>query len=316
MKKSVSVVIPFMNEEHNLPELVRRIIAVFENEPEEIEMIFVDDGSTDGSVRELAALRANDPRIRILELSRNFGHQIAITAGLDHAAGDAVVIIDADLQDPPEAISELLAKWREGSEVVYAVRRRRKGETWIKKSMAACFYRLFRALTKVDVPLSAGDFRLLDRCVVNAIRELREQHRFMRALTSWVGFRQTAVYYDRDPRFADRTKYPLWKSVRLALDAITSFSASPLRWTMGLGFLACSVAMLWVIQMIVSVILFPGKTEPGWASIIVAIVFMGGVQLVAIGVLGQYLGRTFEESKKRPLYFVKQARDKRETETT
>jgi len=308
MSKKAVIIVPFLNEEDNLPELYRRLCAVFENLEETGQFLFVDDGSTDGSVACLEEFRQTDDRVRILQLSRNFGHQIAITAGLDHADGDAAIIMDADLQDPPEVIPELLAKWRDGFEVVYAVRRRREGETWLKKFLAASFYRLFRNLTKVDVPLNSGDFRLVDRVVVDSLRDIRELHRFMRGLTCWVGFRQCAVHYDRDARYAGTTKYPVWKSACLAFDAITSFSASPLRWTVGFGVLACLIAMIWFLHILVTMFFYPGRMVQGWTSIIAAIILMGGIQLVSIGVLGQYLGRTFEEVKKRPLYIIRAER--------
>jgi len=249
-QKHIAIVIPFLNEEGNLPELYRRVSAVFEKEPEEVRFVFVDDGSTDGSVQWLEKTRQNDPRVGILQLSRNFGHQIAITAGMDYADADAVVIIDADLQDPPEAISDLLAKWREGFEVVYAVRRSREGETWIKRFLAASFYRVFHQMAKINVPMDAGDFRLVDSRVVDALKEVRELHRFMRGLTCWVGFRQCAVEYDRAARLTGETKYPVWKSVRLAWDGITSFSAKPLQWMMNLGLLVALISALMSIRII------------------------------------------------------------------
>ena len=274
-------------------------------QPEALELLLVDDGSTDGSTAWALELARREPRVRLLQLSRNFGHQIAITAGLDHAAGDAAVIIDADLQDPPEVIPDLLAKWREGFEVVYAVRRSREGETWLKKFLAASFYRIFRALAKVNIPMDAGDFRLVDRQVVNAMKEVRELHRFMRGLTCWVGYRQCAVQYDRAPRHGGETKYPVWKSARLAVDAITAFSASPLRWTVAVGLLACLTGLLWSLEIVVTRYINPVGYERGWVSVIAAIVFMGGVQLVSIGMLGQYVSRIFEETKRRPLYFLR-----------
>ncbi|NCD33954.1 MAG: glycosyltransferase [Spartobacteria bacterium] len=305
MKQVVAVIIPFLNEEKNLPEMYRRLTAVFAKRDEVLQMIFINDGSTDGSQSWLLERREQDDRIRVIELSRNFGHQIAITAGLDVCDADAAVIIDADLQDPPEVIVDMLTAWHGGGEVIYGVRKERKGETWLKKFFAAAFYSVFHKLAKVDVPLNAGDFRLVDRCVVDAMKQLRETHRFMRGLTCWVGFRQDAVYYDRDPRYAGETKYPVWKSIRLALDAITSFSASPLRWTMGFGLTACSLAFLWFFYILVAKFFDFGFMERGWASIIMVIIFMGGVQLISIGVLGQYLSRTYEETKGRPLYFIR-----------
>jgi dolichol-phosphate mannosyltransferase len=253
----------------------------------------------------LQKTRQNDPRVEILQLSRNFGHQIAITAGMDYADADAVVIIDADLQDPPEAIADLLAKWREGFEVVYAVRRSREGETWIKKFLAASFYRVFHQMAKIKVPMDAGDFRLVDRKVVDALKEVRELHRFMRGLTCWVGFRQCAVEYDRAARLTGETKYPVWKSVRLAWDGITSFSAKPLQWMMNLGLLVALIAALLSMRIIWQKLSGSGDLVSGWASLSVLILFLGGVQLVALGLLGQYISRIFDESKKRPLYIVR-----------
>jgi len=304
-QKQIAIVVPFLNEEENLPELYRRVSAVFEKAPEDVRFVFVDDGSTDGSVQWLEKIRQNDPRVRILQLSRNFGHQIAITAGMDHADADAVVIIDADLQDPPEIIADLLAKWREGFEVVYAVRKSREGETWLKKFLAASFYRTFHKLAKVNVPMDAGDFRLVDRKVVDALKEVRELHRFMRGLTCWVGFKQGAVYYDRAARKAGVTKYPVWKSLKLAADAITSFSGQPLQWMMNLGLLVALVSALLAARIIWMKLSGNGELVSGWASLAVLVLFLGGVQLVALGLLGQYISRIFDESKKRPLYFLR-----------
>ncbi|PKL42824.1 MAG: glycosyltransferase [Candidatus Riflebacteria bacterium HGW-Riflebacteria-1] len=305
MKKTVAIVVAFLNEEENLSELYQRVSAVFEKEPEEVQFLFVDDGSTDGSLQCLEQIRQNDPRVRILQLSRNFGHQIAITAGTDHADADAVVIIDADLQDPPEVIPDLIVKWREGFEVVYAVRKSREGETWLKKFLAASFYRVFYMLAKVNVPMDAGDFRLVDRKVVDALKEVRELHRFMRGLTCWVGFKQGAVYYDRAARKAGETKYPVWKSLRLAFDAITSFSATPLRWMTVLGALIAFSGFIQGIRVIAGRILHPESFEPGWATVVALILLLAGVQLLSLGLVGQYVSRIFEESKKRPLYFLR-----------
>jgi dolichol-phosphate mannosyltransferase len=304
MRKTVAIVVPFLNEEGNLPELYSRLNTVFTGRTETAQFLFVDDGSTDGSVQCLEKMRQNDPRVKLLQLSRNFGHQIAITAGMDHADADAVVIIDADLQDPPEAIADLLAKWHEGFEVVYAVRKSREGETWLKKFLAAAFYRVFHQLAKVNVPMDAGDFRLVDRKVVDALKEVRELHRFMRGLTCWVGFRQCAVEYDRAARHAGETKYPVWKSVRLAFDAITSFSAAPLRWMTGLGGLIAFSGFVQGIQVIIGRVMHPESFEPGWATVVALILFLTGVQLLCLGLVGQYVSRIFEESKKRPLYFL------------
>lgn len=303
--RKIAIVIPFLNERENLPVLYERLSAVAENLPEQLRFIFVDDGSSDGGFEWLEKKGAQDPRVGTLRLSRNFGHQAAITAGLDRAKGDASIVMDADLQDPPEIIPELLSKWREGAEVVYAVRRERQGESYLKKISANLFYRLFRKLVSIDVPLNSGDFRLLDKRVVEALRGMRETHRYMRAMTSWVGFRQASVEYDRQARQAGKTKYPFWKSLKLAWDGVTSFSGIPLRLLSGMGFFICLVALIWLIKILLMHWINPATQEPGWASVMVALLMLGGVQLIAIGLLGQYLSRTFEESKKRPLYIVR-----------
>lgn len=303
--KTITIVVPFLNEKDNLPVLLERVQGVFAAREEDWELLLVDDGSTDGSAEWALEQAQQNSHVRVLRLSRNFGHQLAITAGLDRADGDAVVVMDADLQDPPETIGPMIDKWREGFEVVYAIRRSRAGETWLKKFLAAGFYRVFRRLAKVNVPMDAGDFRLVDRVVVDAVKEMRELHRFMRGLTCWVGFRQSSVEYDRAARFAGETKYPVWKSARLAFDAITSFSASPLRWIAVLGIGICGVAALWVLWILWTVWFVPSHlVAPGWASLIAVMVFLGGVQLVCIGMLGQYVSRIFEEGKHRPLYLV------------
>ena len=305
-KRRLTVVVPFLNEEENLPLLYGRLCKVMETQPERLEMLFVDDGSTDGSVRWLVEKAKTDSRVSLLRLSRNFGHQIAITAGLDHATGDAAVIMDADLQDPPEAIPELLTAWRAGSDVVYAVRRSREGESWTKKFLAAAFYRVFHALAKIDVPMDTGDFRLVDRKVIEALKGVRELHRFMRGLTCWVGFTQSAVYYDRSARHAGVTKYPVWKSARLAWDALTSFSASPLRWMTGAGVAVAGAGILHTLYLIYLKIRDPARMVPGWATVECSILVVGGIQLLCLGLLGQYISRIFEEIKGRPLYFVRE----------
>jgi len=303
--KKSTIVVPFLNEKENLPVLLERVAGVFAGRAEDWDLLLVDDGSTDGSAEWAVTQAQTNRHVRVVRLSRNFGHQLAITAGLDRSDGDAVVVMDADLQDPPETIGPLIDKWREGHEVVYAVRRSRAGETWSKKFLAAGFYRGFRRLAKGNIPMDAGDFRLVDRGVVDALREMRELHRFMRGLTCWVGFRQASVAYDRAARFAGETKYPVWKSARLAFDAITSFSASPLRWIAVLGVGICIVAALWVLYVMEQAMVNPGSMQKGWASTIAVMVFLGGVQLASIGLLGQYVSRIFEEGKRRPLYLVR-----------
>ncbi len=306
MAKKLSVIVPFLNEEENLPLLHERLVKALAGQPEELEVIYVDDGSRDGSARWVAETARQDARCKLIRLSRNFGHQIAITAGMDFAQGDAVAIIDADLQDPPEVIPDLLAKWREGNDVVYAVRNSREGETFMKKFLAARFYRMFHQMANIDVPMDAGDFRLVDRKVIEALREVRELHRFMRGLTCWVGFQQCAVKYDRAARHAGVTKYPVWKSLNLAWDAMTSFSGKPLRWMMGFGFFVCAAAVLLALRLIVHKMLGLDETVKGWTSQMTVMLLLGGSQLICMGLLGQYVSRVFEESKKRPLYFVRE----------
>ena len=303
--KTIAVVVPFLNEEDNIPEMYRRLDELYKTMPEQGQFLFVDDGSTDGSVVWLKKQAESDPRVRVVELSRNYGHQIAITAGMDQSDADATVIIDCDLQDPPEVIADLVAKWREGYEVVYAVRDSREGETWHKKLLAASFYRLFQKLVKVPIPANTGDFRLVDRKVVNALREVRELHRFMRGLTCWVGYRQCAVHYKRAARHAGSTKYPVWKSMNLAWDAMTSFSGAPLRWmTVGGGLVSLAGAGM-TFYIIWMKLYRPDALVPGWATLAALILILGGLQLVCLGLIGQYISRIFEETKKRPLYYLK-----------
>ena len=301
----ISIVVPFLNEEKNLPELYNRLNSVFDGGENSAEFLFIDDGSSDQSVMILEKIKESDARVRILQFSRNFGHQAAITAGLDHAVGDAVIIMDADLQDPPEVLPDMIAKWREGFEVVYAVRRKRAGESMSKKILATAFYRVFRKISNLNVPVDAGDFRLLDRCVVDALKEMRETHRYMRGMTSWIGFKQCAVEYDRAARFAGETKYPVWKSVKLALDAITSFSARPLQWMTNAGVMIAVIASVFSIRIIWLKLSGNAELIDGWASLSVLILFLGGIQLSALGLLGQYISRIFDESKQRPLYVLR-----------
>ncbi len=310
-RKTLAVIVPFLNEEENLPLLYERLCKAMDGQPEDLLMIFVDDGSRDGSARWVAEKARQDARVQLLRLSRNFGHQIAITAGMDAVDADAVVIIDADLQDPPEVIPQLLAKWREGFEVVYAVRSSRAGETWLKKFLAASFYRVFHRMANVDVPMDAGDFRLIDRKVVSSLRDVRELHRFVRGLTCWVGFRQGAVFYERAARHAGTTKYPVWKSAKLAWDALTSFSGAPLRMMTWLGVLVSLGGGLLVIRLVIGKLFGHVEAVPGWTSQVTLILLLGGIQLLCTGLLGQYVSRLFEESKKRPLYFITERVGKR-----
>jgi dolichol-phosphate mannosyltransferase len=271
------------------------------------EVVFVDDGSKDQSRPLLEELCSKDPRFKLVGLSRNFGHQAAITAGMDYVGGEAVVIMDADLQDPPEVVLEMLARYHEGYDVVYGVRKSRAGETWFKRATAALFYRLLRAMVGVPIPLDAGDFRLMSRKVVVALQALRETNRFVRGMVTWVGFRQTAVYYHRPDRFAGETHYPFRKMLRFAMDAITSFSTVPLKLSSWLGVLAGVVGLVlaaWAVYAGIT-----GLVVPGWTTIIVAVSLASSAQLLMIGVLGEYVGRIYEEVKRRPLYLVAETRN-------
>jgi len=302
---TLSVVAPLFNEEGNVDELIRRLTAVASAIPgtDGYELVFVDDGSRDNTFALLCAHTARDPRIVVVKLSRNFGHQLAATAGLDAATGDAVVLIDADLQDPPELIPEMVERWRAGDDVVYAVRRNRKGESAFKIWTARMFYRTTQRLTKVAIPVDTGDFRLMSRRVVDALKAIRERHRFIRGLVAWVGYKQSAVYYDRDPRFSGETKYPFSKMLRFAIDGITSFSDVPLRFASWLGFGVSAIAFVVAIFEIVLRI-FTGYNLPGYTSTIFAVLFLGGVQLIGMGILGEYIGRIYDEIKGRPLYLL------------
>jgi glycosyltransferase involved in cell wall biosynthesis len=302
VKQQLSVVVPVFNEEENIPELYRRLRAVLPQVVQEWEILFVDDGSRDRSWELIRALAAQDPRVRGLRFSRNFGHQMAFAAGLDHARGQAVVIMDADLQDPPELIPELVAKHREGYEVVYAVRVARHGETAFKKLTAKLFYRLLARITAVQIPLDTGDFRLMGPRAVEAFRRLPERHRFTRGLVAWLGFPQTGVPYERAPRHAGTTKYPLRKMLRFALDAITSFSHLPLQLATWLGFAVSAFAFFYIL--VVLALKLAGISWPGYTSLMAAILFLGGVQLLMVGLLGEYVGRIYDEVKHRPLYLV------------
>lgn len=305
-RPTISLVIPIWNEELVIPELYRRVLQIMENIGESWEMICVNDGSSDRSLEVLLALRDQDPRVKVLDFSRNFGHQIAITAGSDFAEGDAVIVMDADLQDPPEVVQRMVQKWREGYEVVYAVRTVRQGETKFKLWTARLFYRLLKQITDVHIPLDAGDFRLMDRRVVLTMRRLREQHRFMRGLSSWVGFHQIGIEYERAERYAGETKYPLRKMVRLAISAITSFSYVPLQLATVVGF---ALALLSLIGIVVTIVLRLSGSSffLGQATTLVSVLFLGGVQLIFLGILGEYLGRIYDEVKNRPLYIVSRA---------
>lgn len=296
----LSVIVPLYNEE----EIVAKTFSVLEQELAEIdhELIFVNDGSTDRTREILESLLPQTPQNRLINFSRNFGHQAAFSAGLRHARGRAVVIIDGDLQDPPALIHDMLKKWEEGYQVVYAQRKKRKGETFFKKASAHAFYKILHALTSIDIPMDTGDFRLMDRVVVDQLNALPERNRFLRGLVCWVGFKRIGILYDRKERTAGKTKYPLRKMLRLAMDGITSFSTTPLKISFLTGMLATIVAFGLFVWSVLEKFLNPVTTVSGWASLMTAIVFFGGIQLMSIGILGEYIGRIYEEVKQRPLY--------------
>ena len=301
----LSVLVPVYNEIDVLPEFHRRLTGVLRDCVEAYEVVYVNDGSTDGSLAWLEGLCAEDPDAALVDLSRNFGKEIAMAAGLDHVRGDAVVVIDADLQDPPEVIPRLIEQWRGGYDNVYARRRQRDGETWLKKTSASWFYQVIGRLSRVRIPQDTGDFRLLSRRAVEALRQLREQHRFMKGLFAWIGYPSIAVEYDRDPRLAGETKFNYWKLWNFAIEGITSFTIAPLKLATYFGIVVAVVAFVAIIVLVAKTLLF-GDTVKGYPSLMSVILFLGGIQLIALGSLGEYIGRMFNETKGRPLYFTKQ----------
>lgn len=300
-----SIIAPIFNERENLLELYQRVKEVMEQSGETWELLLIDDGCTDGSTQIIRDLGAQDERVRPIIFARNFGHQIAVSAGLDYSRGQAVVIIDSDLQDPPEVILDLIAKWREGYEVVYAVRAEREGESWFKLFTASLFYRLIFRITDIDIPLDTGDFRLIDRQVVNVLKQMRERHRFLRGMSSWVGFKQVGVPYRRAARHAGETKYPFRKMLRLAINAVTSFSYFPLQLATYMGFISAGISTL-AIPVVIITRLTGAQAFFGQATTLIAVLFLGGVQLISLGILGEYIGRLYDEAKGRPLYIVRQ----------
>jgi glycosyltransferase involved in cell wall biosynthesis len=310
IRMELSIVIPVFNENLVIPELFMRITGLIEElksrhgiSSREIEIILVNDGSKDNSLALLIDLARQNPAFKVINLSKNFGHQIAATAGIEYATGNAVVLIDADLQDPPEVILDLYAKHKEGYDVVYAVRKQRDGESRFKLLTAKLFYRLMRAMTSINIPLDTGDFRIMGRNVVNVFKSMQEKHRFIRGMITWVGFSQTGLYYERKERFAGQSKYPLVKMVRFAWDAITSFSTIPLRLVSYLGFGVAFLGFLYSIY-VVYLKLFTNATVSGWSSVMIVILLMSGINLITLGVIGEYIGRISEESKNRPLYII------------
>ena len=304
-----SIVVPVYNEIESLAELHNRLEVVLDSLGSPWELILVDDGSSDGSTEAILGIADQDPRVIPIIFARNFGHQIAITAGLDYSSGEAVIIIDADLQDPPEVIPDLVEKWKDGYEVVFAVRTEREGEGWFKKFTASLFYRIILRITDVKIPLDTGDFRLLDRQAVDTLNQMRERHRFPRGMAAWIGFRQIGVPYRRVARFAGTTKYPFRKMFRLALDAITGFSYFPLQLATYLGFICAGVSAI-AIPVVIAMRLTGSQAFLGQATTLIAVLFLGGVQLISLGILGEYLGRLYDEAKGRPLYIVRKVKGK------
>ena len=310
MKITYSIIAPIYNEKDNLPELHRRVTEVMVSTGEPWELILVDDGSSDGSMDIIHELSKKDKHVRPVIFARNFGHQVAVTAGLDFSRGDAVIVIDADLQDPPELILEMAKKWKDGNEVVFAVRAEREGESWFKLWTASLFYRIISRITDVKIPLDTGDFRLMDRKVVDVMNQMRERHRFLRGMSAWVGFKQVGVEYKRAARVAGETKYPFRKMFRLAVNAITGFSYLPLQVATYFGFVAAGIAIL-AIPVVAYMRITGSQAFFGQASTLIAVLFLGGVQLISLGVLGEYIGRLYDEAKGRPLYIVREAPEDR-----
>lgn len=305
MTVTFSIIAPIFNELDNLPELYRRVQEVMTASGETWELVMVDDGSNDGSTECILEMAKEDSHVRPVIFARNFGHQLAVTAGWDYARGNAIITIDADLQDPPEVIPDLIAKWREGYEVVYAVRAEREGETWFKKTTAALFYRIVHRITDIKIPVDTGDFRLMDRKVVDVLKTMHERHRFPRGMSAWVGFKQIGVPYKRAARYAGVTKYPFSKMLKLALNAITGYSYFPLQLATYFGFTAAGLSIV-AIPVVIIMRLAGHGAFLGQATTLIAVLFLGGVQLIFLGVLGEYLGRIYDEVKGRPLYIVRQ----------
>ncbi|MCR8633024.1 glycosyltransferase family 2 protein [Paenibacillus radicis (ex Xue et al. 2023)] len=300
-----SVIVPMFNEQEVIAETYRRLKIVLGTLNEEYELLFVNDGSRDRTTEIVRALCLVDPNVRMLSFARNFGHQVAISAGMDHAQGQAIIVIDADLQDPPEVILEMISKWKEGYEVIYGKRLTRRGESIFKKWTAHVFYRFLKTMTSFEIPVDTGDFRLIDRKVCDVMKTLTEKNRYVRGLISWVGFRQTAVEYDREERWAGETKYPLRKMIQFAMDAIGSFSYKPLRLATYLGFSLSGISFLYFLIVVYQKLL-TNSTITGWSSIVAINLFFNGIMLVILGIIGEYIGRIYDESKGRPLYIIQE----------
>ncbi len=304
MSIELSIIVPIYNEAGNLDYLFERLLGVLNSLNMNYEIICVNDGSKDDTLTQLILYHQTNPSIKIINLSRNFGKEVALSAGIDYAQGKAVIPLDADLQDPPELIQELVIKWQEGFDVVYATRRSRQGETWTKRFTAQIFYQTMGKMTKIEIPPNTGDFRLMDRKVVNAIKKLPERTRFMKGLFAWVGYRQASILFDRKPRFQGQTTWTYWKLWNFALDGILSFSLVPLKIWSYLGLLISIISLIYAIFLVIRTLIL-GIDVPGYASLMVATLFLGGIQLISLGVIGEYLGRVYEEVKARPLYLVR-----------
>jgi dolichol-phosphate mannosyltransferase len=303
-----SIVVPMFNEELVIEESYKRLKSVLDGFKEPYEIVFVNDGSRDKTGDIIRGICEKDPNVKLVDFSRNFGHQIAITAGMDHTVGQAIVVIDGDLQDPPEVIAEMAAKWREGYDVVYGKRASREGETFFKKFTAKMFYRFLRKMTDVDIPVDTGDFRLIDRKVCDALKQVNEHNRYIRGLISWLGFKQTGVEFHRDKRFAGETKYPLKKMIKFATDGIASFSLKPLKLASTLGILLLFVSCFYLFVALIQAI-FSWGVVPGWAPILAVNLFFDGVILVILGIIGEYVGRIYDEAKNRPLYMIRELKN-------
>lgn len=304
-----SIVVPMFNEEAVVSETYRRLTEVMGKTEFSYEIVFVNDGSSDNTSVLLNEVCDHDKRVKLLDFSRNFGHQIAITAGMDYSSGRCVVVIDGDLQDPPELIPVMIEKWKDGFDVVYGKRISRKGESIFKKFTAAMFYRFLKSMTDVNIPVDTGDFRLIDRKVCDALKRVKERNRYVRGLVSWLGFKQTAVEFEREERFAGETKYPLKKMLKLALDGITTFSYKPLKLASYIGTLISIGSFIYLIYVLVQRIFFPETVQPGWASTLAVSLFFNGITLLMLGIIGEYIGRIYDEVKERPLYIIRETRN-------
>lgn len=303
--KLYSLVIPLYNEEESVAECIRRVVPVMQSLNGDYEILLINDGSTDATESLVKGMCRDNPRLKLLSFSRNFGHQTAITAGMDHACGDAVIVIDADLQDPPEVIPQMVDMFLQGYDVVYGIREKREGETFFKKVSAKIFYRFLRYMCPMNIPVDTGDFRLLSRRVVDVMKAMTERNRYVRGLVAWVGFSQTGVEYIREKRFAGKTKYPLKKMLKLSVDGVTSFSTKPLKMSQNVGLAMAFLGFLYAVYVVI-LRLTGGQVQTGWASITVLILIVGGIQLMMLGVMGEYIARIFDESKNRPLYVIRE----------